>query len=88
MNLSALYVVEYSRGQRCFHVDTLSESLAVNVRAFAEGKPVDYVPLCICLTHDAANEACAHYRALRDARRARRTAAARRTQNARRNCRP
>jgi hypothetical protein len=69
---SSCYVLEFSFSQRCFHIATLSDALAMNAEAFASNRAADYVPLHIFLTHEAASAACEGLKPLRDARECRR----------------
>ena len=70
MNLrGTAYVLEYSFSQRCFHVETLAEALETNARAFAENRRVDYIPLGIYPTREAAGKECATLNRGRRARR-------------------
>ena len=62
------YVVEYSFSQRCFHVESFAEALGTNASAFARNRRVDYIPLGIYPTREAANAACSALQPIRDAR--------------------
>ncbi len=62
-----LYVVEWSFTQRCFHIDDLNSSLAMNEKAFRSGCRVDFVPLGVYPTSEEAATACEEFHKRRGA---------------------
>ncbi len=57
-----LYVLEWSFKQRCFHIDLLADSLAINLAAFREMRPTEYIPLAIYSSRHDASAACERLR--------------------------
>lgn len=54
MNLSKIWVVEYSVSQKCFHVDKLDVTVKSNFDDAKRGLSTDYIPVAVCRSHDAA----------------------------------
>ncbi|MBA2503119.1 MAG: hypothetical protein H0V27_09590 [Pyrinomonadaceae bacterium] len=61
-----MFVVEYSRSQNCFHVESVGEMLAKNRRMLLDGESIftDYIPVALFATEQ---EASAEYYRLRKA---------------------
>ena len=68
MDLSEIWIVEYSRSQRCFHVETLDEAVKANLYIAERGLKADYIPVAACRSHGAAVEASEALRALLSAK--------------------
>ena len=64
MDLSEIWIVEYSRSQRCFHVETLDETVKANLYIAERGSNTDYIPVAVCRSHDAAIDTSEALRAL------------------------
>jgi hypothetical protein len=60
--LRALFVLEYSVEQDAFHISTLGDILASNLRKLASLKSADYMMLAITETYDEASQAAAKLR--------------------------
>lgn len=60
-----MYFAEYSATQDCFHVAPVEECIETNLRGFRKGVFLDYVPLGIFDTDDAALQFCASLKSLR-----------------------
>ncbi len=58
MSPATLCVVEWSHNQRCFHIETVTDALQMNLRAFHEQRPLDYIPLGIYDSKEEAEAAC------------------------------
>lgn len=58
-----MWVLEWSREQKCFHIETVEEMLTGNLDAFVVGHESQYVPLYFCATR---GEATVCSRRLRD----------------------
>ncbi len=50
------YVLQWSFKQRCWHIETVDDMLRSNLRAFAENRELEYIPVAIGITHKTANE--------------------------------
>lgn len=56
--MSELWVCEYSVRQKCFHIDTLEKSLAINRAMLHRGQVPSYIPLGVFGSDKEAGEFC------------------------------
>jgi len=49
-------VVLWSHSQGYFHIETYAAMITINMRAYVEGRPMDYVLIAILDTHKEASE--------------------------------
>ena len=59
--MQKLYVVEYSKEQKCFHQDELMHIVNLNYRKFLEGTQNDWQIIGIFETIKEAEEFCERY---------------------------
>lgn len=50
------WVVEWSDAQECYHIDTLSKSIAGNMRSFINKWPLQYTIIAICDSPEEADQ--------------------------------
>lgn len=55
-------VAEFSSKQNCFHVEPLEYALQTNRRGTLTHCALDYIPLAIFPTYEAANDFCREFR--------------------------
>lgn len=51
-------LVEWSHSQKCFHIESLVDSLRINRRAFAYNSAASFIPLALCMNYDEAHAVC------------------------------
>jgi len=56
------YWLCWSPRQNCFHIESEAVGLRTNQQAFAENSKVDYVPIGIFISREAASAAAAKFR--------------------------
>ena len=59
--MQKLYVVEYSKKQKCFHQDELMHVISLNYRKFVEGAQNDWQIIGVFETTKEAEEFCERY---------------------------
>lgn len=51
-----MFFVEYSKSQKCFHVDEVKRSLKSNLQALRAYRPTDYIPIGLFETCEEAHK--------------------------------
>ncbi len=54
MQISKMWVVEYSVNQQCFHIEHLEDYVANNICNIIENTSTDYQLVAICENHEEA----------------------------------
>ncbi|MFZ4765333.1 MAG: hypothetical protein ACOYMN_10305 [Roseimicrobium sp.] len=62
------HVVEWSFEQKCFHVQSLADSLRCNLDSFLENRPTSYMQIALCRSHSEASAVCGTLQGIRDQR--------------------
>lgn len=58
----------WSASQQAFHIENEADGLKINLRAFTENRPVDFVPIAIFASRKSANKFTEQVKSIRDRR--------------------
>ena len=50
-----IFVLSWSNGQQCFHIERIADMLKANLDAFKNGYPVDFIVLAFADSFEAIN---------------------------------
>ena len=58
----------WSPSQQAFHIETEADGLKINLRAFVENRPVDFIPIAIFGSRKSANKFTEQIKPIRNGR--------------------